>query len=83
MVKAELMLPRCVTHPIVAAAVAAAAVRAAAAAATVPAAAASVPAAACCCRESEVDAQLRALQTSELPSKLLPEQLQALLQSAY
>jgi hypothetical protein len=31
-------------------------------------------------REQEVDAQLRALRMSELPDKLQPEQLQALLQ---
>lgn len=37
----------------------------------------------CCCRELELDAQLRALQTSELPSKLTGQQLQMLLQSAY
>jgi hypothetical protein len=36
-----------------------------------------------CCRELELDAQLRALQTSELPTKLTAQQLQMLLQSAY
>jgi hypothetical protein len=34
-------------------------------------------------REQELDAQLRSLQTSELPSKLTPQQLQSLLQCAY
>jgi hypothetical protein len=36
-----------------------------------------------CCRELELDAQLRALQTNELPIKLTAHQLQMLLQSAY